>query len=299
MDSTSNISNAHGALSLVNEPSFGLALGGGGARGISHIHVIEALDELGIKPKIISGSSIGAIMGAAMASGMSGQDLREYCLELLSRKGGVVASKIWTLGTSSMSHPLGGFRLGQFNLEKILPSLLPSNLPENIENLRIPLKVLATDYYGQNEAVLVQGNLVSALAASAAIPAVFMPVRVNGRIMVDGGIYNPVPYEHLMDQCDIVIGVDVVGGPDGDDLSMPSRLESMVGTSQLMMKAAVDLKLKMIAPHIYLLPPVNGIKVLDFLKITEILESTKGIKDDLKRAIHVQVEAFHARKIAL
>ena len=83
--------------------------------------------------------------------------------------------------------------------------------------MQIPLKVTATDYFGHGLAVLETGDLHSALAASAAIPAVFRPVRRDGRLLIDGGIYNPVPFDLSSDAADIVIAVDVVGAPaEGD-----------------------------------------------------------------------------------
>ena len=275
-----------------HEPTFGLALGGGGARGICHINVIEAFDELGIRPVALSGSSIGSIIAAGMAAGMSGKEIREYTLELMGRKGSV-ANRLWSLGPASMRHAVDGFRLGQFNLELILHALMPQALPKDFSELAIPLKVVTTDYYAQTEVVVETGEIIQALAASAAIPALFMPVRVNGRIMIDGGIFNPVPYEHLMDQADIIVGIDVVGGPEGDGTTMPNRLDSLFGASQLMMQAAIALKLRLRPPHIFLRPPVHRFGVLDFLKSEEVLNASAGIKDDLKRQIEMQVELFH------
>lgn len=281
--------------SASREPSFALALGGGGARGICHIHVLEVMDELGLKPKAIAGSSIGAIMGAAYASGMSGKDIRAFALELLGNRGGQVANRLLKLGTASMRSPVDGFRFGQFNLQTLLETLLPSELPKEFAQLSLPLKVMATDYYGQKEVVITEGNLHEALAASAALPALFMPVRINGRVMIDGGIFNPVPYEHLMDDSDIVIGVDVVGGPEGDGSATPSRIDGLIGASQLMMQATVTLKLQLCAPHIYLRPAVSRFKVMDFLKAEEVLSETDSIRDELKRAIEREVETFHQR----
>lgn len=86
------------------------ALGGGGARGICHINVIEAFDELGIRPVALSGSSIGSIIAAGMAAGMSGKEIREYTLELMGRKGSV-ANRLWSLGPASMRHAVDGFVL--------------------------------------------------------------------------------------------------------------------------------------------------------------------------------------------
>ncbi|WP_233123549.1 patatin-like phospholipase family protein [Agrobacterium vaccinii] len=276
----------------VRDPTFALALGGGGARGICHINIVEALDELGIRPTAIAGSSIGSIIGAGMAAGMRGRDIRDYMLELMGKKGSV-ANRLWSLGPAAMRHTAFGFRLGQFNLELILDALLPAALPKNFEELSIPLKVTATDYYDQSEVIVETGDLRQALAASSAIPALFMPIRMNGRIMIDGGIFNPVPYDHLLDKADIVIGVDVVGGPEGDGTTMPSRFESLFGASQLMMQSVISLKLRMHPPHIFLRPPVNRFRVLDFRKAHEVLAESEVSKDDLKRQIEMQVELYH------
>lgn len=263
---------------------FAVAFGGGGARGISHIHIIEALDELGIRPVAISGSSIGAIMGVGMAAGMSGREIRDYTVRTVGNRA-VLLNRLFSLGPATMRDKLGGFRLGQFNLELILDAFLPAEVPEDFDDLEIPMKVSVTDYYGQAEVVLEQGELRSAIAASASIPGLFMPVRVNGRIMIDGGVFNPVPYEHLTEIADVVIGVDVVGAPEGDGTHPPNRIDSLFGASQLTMQASIALKLKLHPPHIFLRPSVNRFRVLDFLKAREILDESVSVKDELKRAI--------------
>ncbi|WP_117190836.1 patatin-like phospholipase family protein [Rhizobium terrae] len=279
-----DLENAKSASGL----TFAVAFGGGGARGISHIQIIEALDELGIRPVAISGSSIGAIIGAGMASGMSGREIRKYALETVGHRGTLI-NKLWGLGPATMRDKLGGFRFGHFNLELILDAFLPPQVPEDFDELEIPMKISATDYYGQAEVILEQGELRTAIAASAAIPGLFMPVRVNGRVMIDGGVFNPVPYEQLMDLADVVIGVDVVGAPEGDGTHAPSRIDSLFGASQLTMQASISLKLKLNPPHIFLRPSVNRFRVLDFLKARDILEESEGVKDELKRA----VDALH------
>ena len=264
-------------------PRVAVAFGGGGARGIAHIAVIEALDEMGIRPVAIAGSSIGAIFGTGMAAGMSGAEIRNYTLETVGNRNAVF-NRLWSLGPASMRDGIGGFRLGHFNLERILEAFLSPAIPQSFGELSIPMKIAVTDYYGQTEAILETGDLRLAIAASAAIPGLFMPVRINGRIMVDGGIFNPIPWEHLMEDCDIVIGVDVVGAPEGDGTHPPSRFDSMFGASQLMMQSAIALKMKLHPPHIFLRPSVNRFRVLDFLKAREILEESQPIKDELKRS---------------
>ncbi|ARQ08937.1 patatin/phospholipase-related protein [Rhizobium etli] len=272
-------------------PTVAVAFGGGGARGLAHIHIIETLDELGIRPVAISGSSMGAIMGAGMAAGMSGAEIREHALTTVGNKTAVVA-RIWGLRPATVRDAVAkGIRIGQFNLERILKAFLPSELPARFEDLLVPMKVITTDYYGQNEVIIEEGELFPALAASSAIPAVFMPVRLRGRVMIDGGISNPVPYEPLMDLADIVVGIDVVGAPEGDGTHIPNRMESIFGSGQLMMQTAISLKLKLCRPHIFLRPAVGRTGVMDFLKAREVLAMSVGVKDELKFALDREIEA--------
>ena len=277
-----------------SSPTVAVAFGGGGARGLAHVHIIEALDELGIRPVMISGSSIGAIMGAGMAAGMAGNDIRQFILNTVGNKREVM-NRIWSLRPMTIQEMMSnGFRVGQFNLERILKAFLPEELPESFEELQIPFSVAATDYYGQSELAIGSGELIRALAASAAIPAVFMPVRLNGRVMIDGGIFNPVPIDHLVGKADIIVGVDVVGGPEGEDQQIPNRIDSLFGASQLMMQSIISEKLMRHSPDIFLRPNVGKFKALDFLHAAEVLEISAAIKDDFKRALEVQI-AFRTK----
>jgi NTE family protein len=276
------------------QPTIGLALGAGGARGFAHVPVLEVFDELGLKPSIIAGSSMGALIGAAYAAGMSGRDIRDYALHLADNRAQVL-NRLWGLRPASMRDALGGFRLGQFNLQRVLQAFLPPEIPTHFTGLGIPLKVMATDYYGQCEQICDHGDLYEALAASAAIPALFAPVTIKGRLMIDGGIFNPVPYDLLIGEADITIGVDVVGAPEGDGSLMPNRIDSLFGASQLMMQSNVALKMKICQPDIYLRPEVNSFRVLDFLKARQIFEASEGLKDGLKREISARMEDFVRR----
>jgi NTE family protein len=267
------------------DPTFAIAFGGGGARGLAHIHVIEALDELGLRPVSIAGSSIGAIMGAAMAAGMAGRDIHGYARQILGRRA-EVAARMWSARPGSLGELVaGGIRVPQFNIERILGAFLPEQVPAVFEALAIPLKVTATDFYGHTEAVFDSGDLTSALAASAAIPAVFRPVRRDGRLFIDGGIYNPVPFDLIEGEADYTIAIDVVGAPTLPDRSRPNSLDLMFGATQLMMQSIIAMKLKTRRPHIVLRPPVSRFRALDFLKVDAVLAETAGIKDELKRAI--------------
>ncbi len=271
-------------------PTFAVAFGGGGARGLAHIHAIEALDELGIKPVAIAGSSIGAIMGAAVASGMTGQQIEVYARSILSRRAEIV-SRIWSVRPQSLGEIVGGLKLAQFNLERILHAFLPHHVPRTFEELAIPLQVTATDYYGHQATIFSQGDLRGALAASAAIPAVFAPVVHDGRTYIDGGIYNPVPFDLLHGKADIVIAVDVVGAPQEVEGRKPTSVDLMFGATQLLMQSIISNTLHKCRPDILLRPPVSKYRVLDFLKIDALLAETVGIKDELKRAVEAAIKA--------
>jgi len=272
-------------------PSFGIAFGGGGARGLAHVHVIEALDELGIRPVAISGSSIGAIMGAGMASGMAGRDIQDYTRSILMRRA-EVATRMWRARPGTFAEAMqGGLRVSQFNVERILKAFLPDAIPETFAELKIPLKVTATDYFGHKLAVFEDGDLHSALAASAAIPAVFRPVTRDDRVLIDGGIYNPVPFDLIENAADIIIAIDVVGAPSEAERKHPTTVDLMYGATQLMMQSIIAHKLKQQPPDILIRPNVSKYRVLDFMKIDTLMAETAEIKDELKREIEKAVEA--------
>ncbi|WP_234189674.1 patatin-like phospholipase family protein [Shinella sp. NM-101] len=273
-------------------PTVAIALGGGGARGLAHIHVIEVLDELGIRPVLIAGASIGAIMGAAMAAGMTGREIREHTLATIGRPGQIM-NRLWSLRPAGLSQMVaGGFRVGQFNLERVLKAFLPDRLPEAFEELSIPLKVIASDYYAQCECVCESGPLLPAIAASAALPAVFRPVVLNGRVMIDGGLWNPVPFDHLAGRADVTIGVDVIGHPPAGTAQVPNSVDSLYGATQLTMRSIVTLKLERSAPDIFLRPDVGRFRVLDFAKAGEVLAASAGMRDELKRALDAKLSAI-------
>ncbi len=270
----------------MSDKTVAVAFGGGGARGLAHIHVISALEELGIKPTALSGASIGSIIGAGVASGMTAVDIEDFVIGTFSDPTKVL-SNFWKMRPGSVSEVFNGpmTMLGNINPMKVMKAFLPPQVPETFEELEIPFQVVATDFYGQKVVTLEDGNLKQALAASSALPAIFRPVKKDGAVLVDGGILNSVPYELLFDKADIIVAIDVVGGPLKSKQETPSRIEAIAGASQLMMQATTQLKLEMKPPHVFLEPPVKGIAVLDFLKAKQILKETAGTKDQTKRAI--------------
>jgi len=279
-------------------PTFAIAFGGGGARGLAHIHAIEALDELGISPVAIAGSSIGAIMGAGMAAGMSGRDIHAYARSVLGKRT-EVATRMWRARPGTLAEMMdGGLRVSQFNIERILEVFLPPEIPTTFAELKIPLRVTATDFFGHQMTVFNEGELNSALAASAAIPAVFRPVRRDGKLLIDGGIYNPVPFDLVEADADIVIAIDVVGTPTDGGRKRPNSIDLMFGATQLMMQSIIASKVKQGRPEIFLRPPVSQFRALDFLKIDAVMAETVAIKDELKRAVDVALRSAERRRSA-
>jgi NTE family protein len=276
-------------------PTIAVAFGSGGARGLAHINVVEALDELGLRPVVIAGSSSGAIIGAAMAAGMSGAEIRDHALETLGRRT-EFWRRLWRLRPERVRDVVrSGSRIGQLDIERVLEEFLPPRIPRRFEQLAIPARIMATDYYAQLEVVCDCGDLRNALACSAAMPGLFHPVRRGGRLMVDGGISDPVPFDHLFGLVDIIVGVDVVGIPDGPSSRIPGRVESVFAATQLMMQQVIALKRER-PPDIMLHPDVGRFGVFDFREVAAILERSAGIKDELKRALDRQFSKHRAAR---
>ncbi len=281
-------------MKMTGEPRIGLALGGGGARGIAHIHVIKAFDDLGLKPCQIVGSSIGSIMGAGFAAGMNGTEIEEFTIQSFANSSNVF-SKLWRIPGGSFRALMGAAgAFGQIDVEKVLEAFLPPDLPETIEELSIPLKITGTDYYANDLRMMETGDLRKALAASAAIPVLFAPVFIDGTLLIDGGINNPLPFDLLEDDCDLRVAVDVVGLPRGEPGSVPGRMDMAFGASQLMMQSVTSLKLKNNPPDLFLRPDADQFRVLDFLKVKRILQATEATRDEAKRGIERLMTASEA-----
>ncbi|MBZ8133471.1 patatin-like phospholipase family protein [Afifella sp. IM 167] len=277
--------------------NIGLVLGGGGARGMAHILVCEVFDELGVKPAQIAGTSIGAIIGLGYASGMSGREMREASLEFFAQKREIY-SRLWQARPIGVGDIFRGRLLqAQFDPLRVLDMFVPGieRTPETFEELAIPLKVVSCDFYGWCETIMDHGPIRPAVAASIAIPSVFKPVLINGRLQIDGGAVNPLPIDLCLEQ-DLIIASDVAGGPTGDADKTPGLLETIIGTAQISMQAVQAEKLKRRKPDILFRPAINDFFVLDFLKTDQILAMNEPLKDDLKRRMEHMVDSPFERE---
>jgi NTE family protein len=272
-------------------PSIALALGGGSARGLAHIVVLEALDELGLKPVAIAGTSMGSICGALYAAGLSAAEMRaDFESQLASRAafvrrfagrltGGL--SSLWSLRSPSTIDNVTLFEM-----------ILPDILHRDFAALRLPFVAVAADLYAVEQVLLDRGPLIPALAASCALPAWARPVVLDGRVLVDGGYVNPIPFDVVMGRARVTIAVDVTGDPKRRPAGkVPNALDAMNGAAQLLFHSVTREKLKSTAPDILIRPNVGHFGAFDFFKIDEILSAAASCKDDLKRQLAQRLEA--------
>lgn len=255
----------------------GVALGGGGAKGLAHIAMLEVLDELDARPVVMSGTSIGAIIGTMYASGMPARDIRSAIHELTALPQSI--TEAWESKRLLGWMDLLAVEIGQNNLlsaDTFLQKLEALLGLSRFEELNIPIKIVATDFWAREEIVFDSGSIIPAVAASFCLPGVFKPTVLEGRVLVDGGCVNPVPFDLVQGHCDITVAVDVLGTrlPTGDDLE-PSYTDAVFNTFQIAEKTIVNEKLKVRRPDIYLEPPIRDVKVLEFHKADEIYSQSE------------------------
>ncbi len=182
-------------------PRIGLALGGGAARGFAHVGVIQVLERNGIRPDVVVGTSAGSLVAALYASGKNGAELELAALQMEE-----AAIADWTL-------PL--FNRGLIRGEALARYVNKQVQARPLQDMNIPLGIVATDLATGNGVVFRRGDTGMAVRASSAVPGVFSPVNIAGRDYVDGGLVAPVPVEQARQMgAELVIAVDISSAPD-------------------------------------------------------------------------------------
>lgn len=268
---------------------FALALGGGAAKAYAHIPYLESLDDLGIRPKQIAGTSMGSIIGSLYASGMSGTEIRAYAVDMLTNRQSLLKRLLIDTG-DTWGSLLNLIRPAVIEPEVLFAALLPADLPTAIEALEIPMAIVATDFYAQSEYVMRDGPLQSAIAASSALPVLLTPVSRDGRVLIDGGFVNPTPFDLLDTQRYFTIGIDVTGSTIENDGTIPGSLETWAGSLAITQHSIVVEKLKNTPPDLFVSPGVGRYNPLDFFNIEEILSTVDGEQDAFKRQIEKLIE---------
>ncbi len=265
----------------------GISFGAGGARGIAHLLMIEALDELGVKPSIIAGSSIGAVVGAFYAAGFSSKEMKETLNQLINPKSDSVFTfllksdivKMFTLFDPQFIK--SGFIKGE-KFQRFMESNLKVS---RFENLKIPLIIVATDYWKKEEVVFNKGDLLNPIKASYSLPGLFTPVKIKNRILIDGGAVNPLPFDLIKDKCDITIAIDVTAFKAQAESEIPPTFDSVFTTYQTMQNSIIKERLKFLKPDIYIKPEIYDVRVFDFLKADSIFHQAEPAKEELKRKL--------------
>lgn len=271
--------------------SLAIALGGGGARGIAHIAVLEVLDELGVRPTAIAGSSVGAMIGAAYAAGMSGRDIRRHVIALAHDRSEVYRRLVAARAGSFASLFSGGFGSAtQVDGEKFCEHFLPAAVPEDFSELKIPLVVIASDLYRRQQVVLSSGLLRRAVAASMALPTVVRPISIDDRVLVDGGATNPLPFDQLRGRADVIVAVDISGEPNDERRDIPSPWEAILATILVMGQAIITEKLKHGAPDLIIRPNVGLFRTLDFFQASAILRVCETSKAEIRQRLTALLE---------
>ncbi len=233
---------------LITKPlKIGLALGGGAARGFAHVGVIAVLEEAGLKPHIVVGTSAGSLVAALYASGKTSAQLQQTALNMEE-----VAITDWML-------PLVG--RGMFRgeaLARYVNDLLANRL---IENMAIPLGIVATDLNSGNAVLFQRGDTGTAVRASSAVPAVFVPVKIGSREYVDGGLVSPVPVRFARQMgADVVVAVDISNPPEAN--TADGTLQILLQTFAIMGRAINQYELP--GADVVVKPSLVGLKSADF-----------------------------------
>jgi NTE family protein len=226
-------------------PSIGLALGGGAARGFAHIGVIQALEENGFAPDLVVGTSAGSLVAALFASGRSGRELA------------TIADGMDETAFADWSYPGRGLIRG----EALARFVREKTNRRDIEQMRIPLGIAATDLDSGEGILFRRGDTGTAVRASSAVPAVFQPVKIGVREYVDGGLSAPVPVHHARAMgAEFVIAVDISAVPQGSPTSDLARM--LMQTFSIMGRSIKGYELR--DADLVLVPKLPGVTGTDF-----------------------------------
>ncbi len=275
----------------MNDVSIGLALGGGGARGLAHIHALGAFEDLGVRPSIIAGTSIGGIFAALYAAGYSSTKILAHADRLVNNRFKLFADflraepSIKRAGAS-----IDNFRLGEIDLQRALSVVFPPDFPKTFEELDIPTRIVATNYYSQHDEVFSSGALLPAMSASAAVPALFRPVIINGTVYIDGSTTNPVPIDVVSGKADIIVGINVIGQSRGEENKRPRKVDVLTSSNYIMQQAIVDNMETYYKPDYIARADVEGVRIVDFTRIHSILEDSRALRVEIRNRLESLLE---------
>ncbi len=274
------------------EIKLGLALSGGGARGLTHIGVLKALENANIRPDYLTGTSMGGVIAAAYASGLSPGEIEQIALKYASVR------KLW--GLADLTLPRRGLLQG----ERLLAFFEKHMQGCTFADLRVPLTLIAVDLNSRQEVHLQEGSVAEAVRATVSIPGLLAPVEQNGQRLVDGGLLNNLPVDVVQAMgADVTLGVDVYsnnGGPSfWQELGQTRVLSQTIGDLIMVLGDSLDLliqqqslnKLQNYSPDFLIYPdiPVDVTVVTGFHRAADLItlgeEAAAAILPDLQASL--------------
>ncbi len=240
-------------------PKIGLALGGGAARGFAHVGVIQVLEEAGIQPDYVVGTSAGSLVAALYASGKNGKQLQTVA-ETMEE----AALTDWTLPFISR---------GMLRGEALARYVSGQVGGKTIESFPLPLGIVATDLHNGKGVLFVTGDTGTAVRASSSVPGVFQPVKIGTREYVDGGLVSPVPVRYARQMgAEVVIAVDISATPESNPAL--STMDIMLQTFAIMSLSINSFELK--EADVAVRPALAGVSSADFASKRRSIEAGRA-----------------------
>ena len=254
-------------------PRIGLALGGGAARGFAHIGVIQVLEENGIRPDLVVGTSAGSLVAALYASGKSGNELA------------ALAQGMDESALTDWSFPGRGLIRG----EALAKYVRSQTAGLAIEQMKLPLGIVATDLADGSPLLFQRGDTGVAVRASSAVPAVFQPVRIGTREYVDGGLVSPVPVRFARQMgAQLVLAVDISSPPDG--AATGDAFHVLLQTFSIMGRSINQLELR--DADVVIRPALVGVSSADFTARLKAIQSGREAALAMMPALRQRIAAL-------
>lgn len=276
-------------LNLRKKPArIGIALGGGGVRGLAAVPILKMLDDLGVEVTHVAGTSMGAILGALYALGLSGEEIESRVRDHIVLKGEGIRSVYqkrkyllkW-LRVFGVTTERGGI----LSADGAFKHLFKEISEKEFSDCKRKFTAVATDYWTGEEVVLTEGALLPAVKASMALPGIFHSIKMDDYLLLDGGLVNNVPYDKIQGEVDFCIAVDVMEPPHAEGDKAPSAYETLLGAVDILQVNALKLRLEITRPDILVEPDIDQVRILDFPKIEYVLKRGEVAAQNLREQI--------------